>query len=130
MFLILGYVYRCLYHSCQVIRTDFVYMVFFQCVYVFSIFMCSYDVHCICSGSICIYVFNMWLEYPELLLLLFPIVCIYSLRLVWNVPSVGPMYLVESLGISFGRCHFCCACLFVFVVLLCFVLCMDEVAQR
>jgi hypothetical protein len=36
-------------------------------------------------------VFNMWLEYPKLLLL-FLIACICSLHLLWNVLPVCPMY--------------------------------------
>jgi hypothetical protein len=36
-------------------------------------------------------VFNMWFQYPELLLL-FLIACIRSLYLVWNILPVCPMY--------------------------------------
>jgi hypothetical protein len=80
---------------------------------VFSFFMCSYNVMVpyICP------VFNMWLECPELPLLFFIIdrtsgmLCLFVLCI-----------LVGSLGILFRRCHFCHICLFMNVVLLCFLL--------
>jgi hypothetical protein len=49
-------------------------------------FMWSYNVHCICYGP----VFNMLLEYPELLLLSLT-ACVCSL---WNVLPVCPTYFI------------------------------------
>jgi hypothetical protein len=63
----------------------------------------------------------MWFEYPELPLL-FLIACICYLYLVRNFLPVCSI-LVGSLFISLDRCHFCCICLFVDDVTLCFVLC-------
>jgi hypothetical protein len=61
--------------------------------YVFSFFVSSYNVHCICYGSICIFVFNIriWLAHSELLLL-FLIACICSLYPMWNILLACPIH--------------------------------------
>jgi hypothetical protein len=77
----------CVVHV-QSVFTHFIYMVFFQFVQTFSLFL-FFLRHSLCP----LYspVFNIWLEYPELLLL-FLIACMCSLYLVWNVRPVCPMY--------------------------------------
>jgi hypothetical protein len=63
------------------------YICYLSNVYKCLPFKCSYNDHFICYGSICMSLFNMWLEYPEFLLL-FLIPCICSLYLLWNVPPI------------------------------------------
>jgi hypothetical protein len=76
-------VYVCVVHF-QVIFTDIVYVAFFQCVQVFP-FLCVLMMSIVSVMVLYLYpVFNMWSEYPELLLL-FLIACICSLYLVWTV---------------------------------------------
>jgi hypothetical protein len=73
----------------QVIFTVCIFGTFPMCL--LSFFMCSSNVHFYLLWFHTCLVFNMWLEYPELLLL-FLTVCICTLYLVWNILPACPMY--------------------------------------
>jgi hypothetical protein len=92
MFWILGYVYQCLCYLCVKLFLMILYIWYFSNVFKCFPFLCILIISIIfvMVPYVCT-MFNIWLEYPKLLLLLL-IACTCSMYLVWKVPPVHPIY--------------------------------------